>query len=63
VKDIDPNVHIRVFKKVIETNGETVEVDIINLFGFISQASILEWGENFIQDHANYTFDDALPTP
>jgi hypothetical protein len=23
----------------------------------------LEWGENFIQDHANYTFDDALPTP
>ncbi len=30
VKDTDLDVHIRVFKKVISTNGETVEADIIN---------------------------------
>jgi hypothetical protein len=35
VKDIDFNVHIRIFKKVIRANGETLEVDIVNLFGFI----------------------------
>ncbi len=33
VKDIDPDAHIRVFKKAIKANGETVEIDIINLFG------------------------------
>jgi hypothetical protein len=58
VKDIDLDVHIRVFKKAIKANGEIVEVDIINLFGFIVQDNILEWGENFVQDHCNYTFDE-----
>jgi len=36
----------------------TVEVDIINLFDFILRDNILEWGENFVQDHPNYTFDE-----
>jgi hypothetical protein len=40
VKDIDPDVHIRVFKKVIKTNGEIVEIDIIKLFGFTLQDNI-----------------------
>jgi hypothetical protein len=35
-----------------------MEADIINLFGFTSQANILEWGEKFVQDHHNYTFDE-----
>jgi hypothetical protein len=34
VKDIDLNVHIKVFKKAIKINDEMVEADIINLFGF-----------------------------
>jgi len=34
VKDIDLDAHIKVFKKSIKVNGETMEVDIINLFGF-----------------------------
>jgi hypothetical protein len=34
MKDIDHDVHIKVFKKAIRANGETVEVDIIILFGF-----------------------------
>jgi hypothetical protein len=34
VKDIDLDAHIKVLKKAIKTNGEIVEVDIINLFGF-----------------------------
>jgi len=58
VKDIDPDVHIRVFKKIIRGNGETMEADIINLFGFTLQDNISEWGENFVQDHPNCTFEE-----
>jgi hypothetical protein len=34
-----------------------MEVDIINLFGFTLKDNIFEWGENFIQDHPNCTFE------
>jgi hypothetical protein len=34
VKDTDLDAHIKVFKKAIKANGEIMEVDIINLFGF-----------------------------
>ncbi len=58
VKDINPNDHIRVFKKTIRANGEIVEANIINLFSFILQDCISKWGENFVQDHLSYTFDE-----
>jgi hypothetical protein len=48
VKYTDPNVHIIVFKKTIKVNGETMEVDIINLFDFSWKDNIFEWGENYI---------------
>ncbi len=35
MKDIDRDAHIIIFKKVIKANGETMEANIINLFGFI----------------------------
>jgi hypothetical protein len=35
MKDIDHDAHIIIFKKTIKANGETMEADIINLFGFI----------------------------
>jgi hypothetical protein len=31
VKDINSDVHIRMFKKAIKVNGETIEFDIINM--------------------------------
>jgi hypothetical protein len=34
VKDTNRDAHIKVFKKAIQTNGEIMEVDIINMFGF-----------------------------
>ncbi len=51
VKDIDLHVHIRVFKKTIKANWETMEIDI-NLFGLTLRDNILKWGENFVQDLA-----------
>ncbi len=56
-KDIDPNVHNKVFKMAIKTNGEMVEVVIINLFGFTFIDTIFEWGENFVQNHPNCIFE------
>ncbi len=48
VKDTDRDAHIRVFKKAIKANGETMEADIINLFGFTLKDGIFECGENCI---------------
>ncbi len=58
VKDTDPNAHIKIFKKGFKDNGEIVEANIINLFGFILKDNIFEWDENYIQDHPNYTFEE-----
>jgi hypothetical protein len=58
VKDTNLDAYIRIFKKTIRDNGETMEADIINLFGFTLQDYISEWGENFVQYHLNCTFDE-----
>jgi hypothetical protein len=36
--------------------------NIINLFGFILQDNILEWGENFVQNYPNSTFEELEQT-
>jgi hypothetical protein len=58
VKDIDPNVHIKVFQTAIKANGETMESNIINLFGFTLKDNIFEWGEN----HPNCIFEELEQT-
>jgi hypothetical protein len=58
VKDIDLDAHIIVFKKAIKNNGETMEVDIINMLSFTLRDNIFEWGENYVQDHPNCTFEE-----
>ncbi len=58
MKDIDLNAHIKIFNKAIKTNGETVEVDIINSFDFAPRDNVSKWGENFVQDHPNCTFEE-----
>jgi hypothetical protein len=44
VKDTYHDAHIRVFKKVIKANGEIVNEDINNVFGFTLRSSIFKWG-------------------
>ncbi len=62
VKHTKLDAHIRVFKKAIKANGETMEVDIINMFGFTLRNNIFEWGENFVQNHPNCTFEKLEQT-
>lgn len=47
VKDIDSTAHIKVWKKAIKDYGETMEVDIINMFSFTFKNSIFEWNKLF----------------
>jgi hypothetical protein len=42
VKDTNQDAHIRVFKNAIKANGEIVEANIINLFGFSLKDNISE---------------------
>jgi hypothetical protein len=49
-------------KKVINANGETMEVDIINLFGFTLRDNISKWGKNYIQNHPNCIFEKLEQT-
>lgn len=62
VKNINPNAHIKVFKKAIKTNGQTMEANIINMFGFILIDILSKWGENFVQNHPNCTFQELEQT-
>jgi hypothetical protein len=48
----------RVFKKAIKANGETMEANIINMFGFTLRDIIFEWGENYIQNHPNCIYEE-----
>jgi hypothetical protein len=50
------------FKKAIKISGEIVKFDIINLFGFILRDNIFEWGENFVHNHPNCTFEELEET-
>jgi hypothetical protein len=62
VKDNDHDAHIKIFKKKVKVNGKTMEIDIINLFGFILRDNISKWSENFIRDHPNCTFEELEQT-
>ncbi len=66
VKDINSDVHIKVFKKAIKVNGKTGKVDIINLlvllsrivslngekvmFKTIQNALLKNWSKHFASD-------------
>ncbi len=54
---MDPNVHVRVFCKAIQANGEKKYVDIINLFYFTFCDAISKWGENFMKAHLVCKFE------
>jgi hypothetical protein len=58
VKDTNHDAHIKVFKKAIKANGETMEANFNNLFGFTPKDSIFKWGEIFVQNHPNCTFEE-----
>jgi hypothetical protein len=47
-KDVDLDVHVKVFNFVIKTNVETSEEYIINVFNYMLKDTTLDWCHNYI---------------
>jgi hypothetical protein len=45
------DVHVRVFCKAIQANGEKNDANIVNPFSFTRCDAIFKWGENFMRAH------------
>ncbi len=56
MKDSDPYAHVRVFKVVIKANGETYDVEIVNLFSFTLRDIVSNWCNNYMEDYPNCIF-------
>ncbi len=54
----DLNAHVKVFKKVIEANGEYNNFDIVNFFYFTLKDGISKWEENFMPSQPSCSFVD-----
>jgi hypothetical protein len=49
-KDVDPNVHVKMFNFVIKVNVETFEKYIINVFNYMLRNTTLNWWHNYMSD-------------
>ncbi len=56
MKDFDPNVHVKVFKVAIKTNGEIKNAKIGNIFSFTLKDTISNWCNNYMRNYLEYTF-------
>ncbi len=57
-KDTNTNAHVKICKKAIKVDVETMENDIINMFGFTLNDNLSKWGENYVPNHPNYFFEE-----
>ncbi len=55
-KDVDPNVHVKVFNFVVKTNVETSEKYIINVFNYMLKYTTSYWCHNYILKFLDYVF-------
>lgn len=58
----NPNIHVSVFYKGIQANGEKNNSYIINFICFTWRDKVLKWGENFMLSHARCTFEKLETT-
>jgi hypothetical protein len=56
VKDSNLDAHVIVFKATIKANGETKDVEIVNLFNFTLRNIVFDWCNNYTRDYPNCTF-------
>jgi len=50
VTDFDLDVHAKVFKVANRANGETNDVEIVNLFNFTLTDNVSDWCNNYMGD-------------
>ncbi len=57
-KDVDPNVHAKVFNFIMKANIETFEEYIINVFSYTLKNISLDWCHNYMSKFPNYIFSE-----
>ncbi len=57
-KDSNMDVHIKIFKVTIKTNGETINEEITNMFNFKLKDNASYWCNNNMKNHPRYRFVD-----
>jgi hypothetical protein len=61
-KDSNMDVHVKVFKATIKTNGETINEEITNMFNFKLKDNASNWCNNYMRNHPHYRFVDLEHT-
>jgi hypothetical protein len=57
-KDVDPNVHVKVFNSIVKDNVETSEKYIINAFNYTLRDITSDWCYNYMSEFPNCTFSE-----
>ncbi len=57
-KDVNPNVHVRVFNFVVKANVETSKEYIIIAFGYMQRNITSDWCHNYTLEFLNYIFSE-----
>jgi hypothetical protein len=55
-KNVDPNVHVKMFNFVIKTHVETSKEYIVNVCSYMLRDTTSEWCHNNMLEFPNYTF-------
>jgi hypothetical protein len=55
-KNVDLNVHVKVFNSVIKTNAKSFEENIINAFSYTLRNTTINWCHNYISKFLDYNF-------
>ncbi len=55
-KNVDLDVHVRMFNYVVKKNAETSEEYIINVFSYTLKNISLDWCHNYMSKFPNYIF-------
>jgi hypothetical protein len=55
-KDVDPDVHIKVFNFAVKENAKTSKIYIINAFSYMLRNTTSIWYHNYMSKFLNYIF-------
>jgi hypothetical protein len=57
-KDVNSNVHVRVFNSIVKTNVETSKEFIINAFSYTLRDITSNWCHNYMSEFSDNTFSE-----
>ncbi len=55
-KDVNPNVHVKVFNFTVKANAKTSKKYIINMFNYMPRDTSLNWCHNYKSEFPNCTY-------